>query len=328
MATLAENVVARNDRAYQRSKWRETMSYPNYFPPDRGYHVIGWFKEGRYYAVPERDAIDAFLTICAKGLTRYDVGVAAWALMSSHPHLFVFDLDPTKPSRVWEFKRYVHGVFAQWLNWKWLTTGKVLDPNVLPQQIAILDLAEEENQIAYIENNLIAAGIVDFTGILDGAVSKRDYLLEPLKIERPDNWFQARTWPAVATIQLDAPPMARAEGFTRATWWRHTHLWSYVAQMQACEERLRSGKGLRRIEDVLAETPHKPRKKKVSHRRILSASTDKEKRVRFRQERGGFRRNYRRCCERLADGEANVTFPWGTCRLVGAYGLRMRTRAG
>lgn len=304
------------------------MSYPNYYPTDYGYHVIGWFREGRYYAVPKPEVIKAFLTICARAKEKYNVGIAAWALMSSHPHIFVFDLDPTKPSQVWKFKQFVHGVFAQWLNWHWGLSGAVFDKNVVAQQFAILDLAEEQHQIAYIECNMIAAGILDQNEELAGAVSKRDYLHTPLVIERPKEWFQKRTWPAFATLQLDVPPMAQAEGLDRDAWWWKSTVHGYVAQMHAYEAVLRSGKKLRTPHEVRNEDPHSPRKVKVSHGRIPCASKDKEKRRRFNQLRSQFRRLHKRARERLASGILDVIFPWGTCRMTCIYGYPMNAGAG
>lgn len=304
------------------------MSDPNFYPPDVAYHCTGYFREGRFFSPPRSPIIDAFLTICAKASSRYDVGISAWALMGSHPHIMVFDRNPDGPSQVWRFKKYVHGVFAQWLNWHWDTSGKIFDANVISQQFAIIDVDEEINQINYIENNMLAAGVLDPHGDFAGAVSRREYLLRPIAVTRPTGWFQARTWPDVAVIKLEVPPIAASEGHTAESWYAKTTVALYLSQMELLEERIRERKPFRSVDEVLSANPKRPRNKKVSHKRIPSTGSEKRGRARFYCRRRRFLRNHRRCRERLRGGEENVVFPWGTCKMVCTHGFPMNPSAG
>lgn len=304
------------------------MTNPNYYPSDVGYHVIGWYEKGRYLSIPTKEVADAFLTICAKACTIYNVGIAAWALMSSHPHIFVFDKNRNTPSEVWRFKQYVNGVFAKWLNWYRSTSGKVFDPNVVAQQFAILDVEEEASTCAYIESNLVAAGILDPDGVFDRAVSKREYLFQPLRIERPKGWFQERTWPEVAEIQLDIPPLAVAEGHTRESWWYETQKESYLQQWAALEKRHEEGKPIRTAREVMSEDPLAPRKRKINHSRVLCAGRSRSRKARYYLSWRRFLRAYRRAIARLTEGAANVLFPYGTCRMACTFGMPMNAGAG
>ncbi len=311
------------------------MSSPQFLPVGFMRHITAVFRKFGFYAPPTPEVIAAFLTIVHKASKLYDVGIVAWALMSSHPHLAICDNDPEREPH-WTgrsaqslFVQYVHSKFAMWLNHYWDSSGNIFDVDVLTQQIPILDVTTEIELVSYVENNMAKAGILDPHDELEGAVSRRDYLFEPIEIDRPTGWFQKRTWDDKASIQLVVPPAARAEGHTRETWFAKTKVAVAEGKMHALEEVLLSGKPLLFPEDVQNRVKPTDRKSKVSHSRIPCTGATKLIKARFLQlRREYFLPRYREALALVKAGRKDVVFPWGTDKMVNVYGYEMDRRPG
>jgi hypothetical protein len=300
------------------------MAAPNFYANDLPTHATCWYREGRRYTPPHEAIIAAFLTIVAKFSDRFDVGIAGWALMGSHPHIMAFDRerDPDEPSKVWLFRQQVNACFARWLNNYWSTRGQVFSRQVKPQLIHIVDAKRTADTFGYIANNPVAAGLVmSPEDMPEGSVSLPGMLFEPVQIPRPEDWFRKKRWAEVATIQLEMPPLAVEDGHTLESWYDAISLATNQHQM-ACLYLLDGP--VKGVEAILDETPYVPHDtERVSYGKADHAGTDKLRLARLYARERAHNRAYRRAFEALGRGEDDVVFPYGTGRMVVSYGHRM-----
>jgi hypothetical protein len=244
--------------------------------------------------------------------------------MGSHPHILAFDREcgPDEPSKVWLFRQQVNACFARWLNNYWSTRGQVFSSQVKPQLILIVDAKRVADTVGYITNNPVAAGLVmSAEDMPDGSVSLPGMLLEPLHIPRPTEWFRKNRWDDVATIQLEMPPLAKADGHSLESWFEAICLAVNQHQM-ACLYLLEGP--VKGVDAILEETPYIPHDtERVSYKKAKHAGTDKLRLARLYAQERAHGRAYYRAVAAIKRGEEDVVFPYGTGRMVVSYGHRM-----
>jgi hypothetical protein len=323
-APPAENLIVHEWRGPRFSLQEQKMAVPNFYSNELPLHATSWYREGRRYTPPREEIVAAFLTIIAKYAARYDIGIAAWALMGSHPHILAFDRNcgPDEPSRVWLFRQQVNATFAKWLNNYWKLKGQVFSGNVKSQLVHIVDAKRAVFTFGYIVNNPVAAGLVSSAEEMPhGSVSLPELLREPIVVPRPDSWFRPNRWPEEASIKLEMPPLAEDDGFTLESW--ETAVSLSVTQRMFESHYCRTGpeKGLNAI---LSETPHIAHDPdRVNQSRARHSGTDRQRLAALYERERAHQRAYRRAFERMRQGETDVEFPWGTGRMVVSYGFKM-----
>lgn len=300
------------------------MTLPRYSPSDKPRHATRRFRDGRMYTPCHEPIVQAFLTILARACDDYDIGVAAWSMMSNHTHLYVFDRDPVGPSRVSAFRGFMNSVFAKWLNSYWSSGGVVFEPSAVPNDIVIVDVEREIETVAYIENNPVEAGIVWDTTELDGATSRREHLFEPVVVERPESWFRPKKWPKTARVQLELPPSARDAGYDLDSWYSRTRSEVEVRRQELILARGLTGLAFSGLEEHEALSPEVCGAPLVDYQETPFTGTSKAILNRYFSIRRRFRRAYLRAMERVRGCEIEVSFPYGTDRMVRTYGFAMR----
>ncbi len=286
------------------------------------HHCIFRFKQGRYYVVPTRAFIDAFLTILGRALDDYGMCVASWSLMGTHIHIVVFDRSPfTLISKVDPFVQFVGSTFAKWLNWKWDLRGCVISPDVQTQAIAVLDSDAELSTATYVGLNPVSAGIVADPAQHEGATSIPEFLLEPIVVDRPDGWFSKRKWPERAEIKLDVPPRSSAHGMTRTCWFKAWKANQEFARAAILLDRASAGKSNDGLEWARQQSPLEPKDDLVSYRKIPFCGSIKEMLAKMFEQLRRFRGRYRAARNAVLDSEMAVTFPVGTSRMASSFGF-------
>ncbi len=286
------------------------------------YHCIFRFKQGRYYVRPTRAFIDAFLTILGRAARDYGMGIVGWSLMGTHIHIIVFDRNPfARVSNIDPFVQFVGSTFAKWLNWKWDLRGCVIAPDVQTQAIGILDSRAELSTATYVGLNPVSAGIVEDPAQLAGATSIPEFLLEPIKVERPDGWFSKRKWPKQVAIQLEVPPRMAARGLTRDLWFTTWKANQEFARAAILLERTQVGKSNDGLEWARQQTPFEAQDDLVSYRKIPFCGSIRSLLAKMFERLRRFRAAYSSARIELLEGDRDVAFPLGTSRMAISFGF-------
>ncbi len=280
---------------------------------------------GRIWSPPNEEVAEAFLFIVGRACDKFDMSVSAWSLMGTHGHIVAHDNDPNREySQICEFQGFIDSVFARWLQdyWEYYDVP-VYDPQVRPQQIALTDMAAEISAIQYVENNPVAARITADTSVLNGCTSRREFLIEPLVIERPDRWFSRRRWSEEVEVQLEVPPRAARHGFTKSQWFAITAAAVHALTATWVHKYTHGpdAPGFLPLEWVLSRTPFEAGKPMRSSKEIAFAGSDQRLLARLFAQLRAFRRFYRRQLQRVKDGETAVAFPYGTVAMVSRFGF-------
>jgi hypothetical protein len=302
------------------------MTDPKFLPPDLPQNSLARYEGGRHWTPPDPVIIAAFLFIVAKNLIRFNVGIAAWALMGTHPHLFAFDRDPTGPSQVWKFRQQVHAQLAQFLRAYWKLDEKLFSDEMASELFPILDSQRCIETIVYIMTNPVAANIVASPyDMPEGAVGLPSMYEKPLIVERPDFWFDPRNWPETYELRLEVPPLVDASPKQMATL-------TEAAVRIRCEalqkERVAEDIKLLGVEHALAKTPFEEGKQKKSTGTIVCSGSDKAIKAKFYLAYRRFLRAYRRAMESVRQGNREALFPWGTGKMASCNGFAMYVPPG
>ncbi|HET9957477.1 MAG TPA: hypothetical protein VFQ61_23420 [Polyangiaceae bacterium] len=232
--------------------------------------------------------------------------------MSNHYHAIVHDPLGTLPV----FLEHLHKLAARALNARW---GRWENLWATEQTCAthLVHPGDVLDKLLYTLCNPVAEHLVDRVTDWPGANSYRAMLTgKTIEVERPRDFFRANgSTPDVVRLELVRPP-----GFEECdpTQWQN-HLSGLVSAVEARTrtERLRRGIKLRGRKAVLRasafETPlgSEPRR----DLRPAVACADRATRIEVLARLVDFRRAHEAARLRLAAGDLEATFPYGTYRM-------------
>lgn len=290
-------------------------------------HEIRNTFSGQYFFAPTPAMRHAFKFILATATQRFKVGVVAYAMMGNHIHLLVVDLSgPDEVSDVPDFRKFVRSTLAQFANAHWDRKGVVFCPESTGDSINVIDFESIMDAIVYIEMNGMEAGMERSPELLDGAVSQRKWLLEPLVVERPSFFFRRESWGDSAVLQLCVPPEAEALGFDRESFYEASREALETSMKQLLRERKKAGKRSKPLHVLERYVPEMGSGESVAdHSEAKIACTDSIRSKQAFDALRAFRRQHRRAMERLRAGNREVVFPPGTYLAAKRYGVRVRS---
>lgn len=305
------------------------MSRPVPYLPDETRHDIRNTRRGEYLFVPTELITQAFCFILASLARRYRVGIVAYAMMCTHIHVIVVDLGSEgEPSDVPRFRSVLRSTFAQFVKLYWQRdNGRIFCPDSVGSSIKILDFSSIEEAIAYVETNPMEAGMERTPAAMKGAVSLRKWLLSPITIERPDVYFQKRTWADSEQLQLVVPPIALEAG--------HTVQSFYEASNQAVEHAVRRIQRARKRKKLKSRPLHVLRRltpdcgrgrSSADHSEALLSCNDPVRAAMEYARIRAFRAAHSRALHQLLEGNRDVEFPPGTYLAARVYGVNVKSR--
>lgn len=303
------------------------MSLPVPYLPGDVRHDIRNTVRGEFLFVPTELICQAFQFILATGARRYGVGIVAYAMMCSHIHLLVVDMrDQGVESDVPGFRRFVRSTFAQFVKHYWgRERGKIFCPDSIGSSIKLLDFSSIEEAIAYIETNPMEAGMERSPELMKGAVSLREWLYQPQIIERPETFFQCRTWEDEEVLELVVPPCVAQSGHTVDSFYDVTRNAVQARLKAIMHHRKRAGLKARPLWALRRLRPEHGRgKSSADHSEALLACKDP---VRAAIEFGrirSFRRHHALALKRLRGGDRDAVFPPGTYLAAKRYGVKVQ----
>lgn len=302
------------------------MSQPVPYLPGDVRHDIRNTSRGEFLFVPTELICQGFHFILAAGARRFEVGIVSFAMMCSHVHILVVDLrEDGKQSDIPGFRRFVRSTFAQFIKCYWgRENGKIFCPDSTGSSIKVLDFESIEEAIAYIETNPMEAGMETSPERMKGAVSLREWLLEPQTIKRPNIYFQRRTWEAEEVLQLVVPPCSRREGHTVESFYERTKKTLQAQVTQIRRKRKRLGLKARPLHHLRRLRPENGSGQSAAdHSEALIACKNPIRAEHEYRMIRSFRRQHARALERLRAGDRDVTFPSGTYLAAKRYGVRV-----
>ncbi len=300
------------------------MSVPVPILPDRCRHEIRNTHGKLAVFQPHPLIRAAFMFILATAARRYNIGIVAYAMMPTHIHIVVRpQLDPTKPYDLVEFRKFVRSNMALFVNSYWDLKGARFCRDSVGDSIKILDEASELDQLLYVELNGVSAGLGRRPEELDGAISQRKWLTKAREIERPEFWFQKRTWNETESLQLCVPKLLSHQySPTEFEKWSMDLLEQRLRRVR--KERRKAGLQSKTLFELERITPDfsQPEHSSADHSRAQMVGEDKLEKAREFHNIRAFVRWHADALQRQRDGEENVVFPPGTYKAA-RYGARV-----
>lgn len=302
------------------------MSLPVPCLPGDVRHDIRNTSRGKFLFVPTELIIQAFQFILATAARRFEVGIVAYAMMCTHIHVVVVDLqEEGKASDICGFRRFLRSTFAQFIKAYWdLERGQIFCGDSKGSTIKVVDFASLEEAIAYVETNPMAAGMEKSPELMKGAVSLREWLLKPKTIERPNFYFQRRSWESEEELHLVVPPSAIRAGYSVESYYEVTKAAVDSRVLEIRRLRAKQGLKARPLRVLRRMRPdRKTRRSSADHSEVLIACQDPVRAaIEFARIRD-FRRKHARAMQRLRRGDRDVVFPRGTYLAAKRYGVRV-----
>ncbi|MFO0750688.1 MAG: hypothetical protein U1F43_34215 [Myxococcota bacterium] len=266
---------------------------------------------------PDPWVAEAFGYLLAHYAAANDIGVIAGVMMSNHYHLLVVDRAGKLPKLMNE----LNAAMARVVNARRGREGSVWDGRE-PHYQVMLDPAVTLSMAAYDLANPVAAGLVEhgrdwpgFRTTPNGIGGSRRYA-RPAVLES-----ESETYPAVATLELVAPPWSSVEGPERFG----QELAALVAQREeAARKRIwAAGKGFegrRRARSVDWNAEATSTEARGERRRVVAAS-DVVRESEYLASRRSFLERYESARDRFVGGVRDAVFPFGTWLMRVLFGV-------
>jgi hypothetical protein len=256
---------------------------------------------------------------------RYNIGIVAYAMMPNHIHIIVNPgLDPSRPFDLPEFKKQLLANFSKIVNKIWDRNGHVMCRDSTGDCIRIVDDPAELQQISYVECNGVAKGYGRRPEDLDGAVSMRRWLTNPIAVSRPQIYFQEQKWADQEVLRLCVPKLHAGRGHNAATFQKlsQERLLKDLRRVRRVVKK--AGKPVLRLRDLESRIPvHKNESSAADHSCAHIVGQDKARKAAEYHNLRAFWAWHADALRRLKEGEEDVLFPPGTYKAVQKYGARV-----
>lgn len=302
------------------------MSQPIPYLPGDTRHDIRNTNCGEFLFAPTKLMRQAFMFVLASAARRYNVGIVAYAMMCTHVHVLVVDLGPPGgASSIPDFRRFLRSTFGQFVNWYWDRGGSIFCKNSTGNSIKVLDFESVDDAIVYIETNAVNAGMEKSPELMKGAVSQREWILDPVTVERPPVYFRKQKWEDEESLQLVVPPEAAARGFDPESYYEHTSETLNVELKRIRKHRKRRGLKARPLHVLERLRPeHGSGRSSANHSEVLFACKNPFLSAREFKMVRAFRRRHRLALAALRAGlDDDVVFPAGTYLAAKRYGVKV-----
>ena len=289
------------------------MTVPRPIAPGRTYLVSRRCTRREYLLRPDPRTEQIYLYCVGEAAARYGVTLHGWIALSNHHHLVVRDNHGNLP----EFLAHLHKLLAKAMNayrgrWENLFAA---------EQCSVVYLVEDGDRfdkLVYLLCNAVSDHLVERVAEWPGACSLAQHLSGlPKTVQRPTGYFR-KDGPMPEHVTLRAERLDGFEHLSDEAWCAKIRDAVREEEQRARAERAKRGMhvlGAKRIRRAsITDRPSTLERRRVL--RPCVACRNKDVRVAELVALKTFRAEHRAARLRLAAGERDVVFPFGTYRFA------------
>ena len=302
------------------------MTLPRQLLRDTTHLVTRRTTQRQFWLTPRDEVVQIYLYSLGYALSKRQIDLHAFCIMSDHVHLVLTDRDASLPA----LERDVNSFSARALNVLWERRESLWSSDK-PSYVECVAREDVFRMMVYTLANPVNAGLVRSSKDWRAGVSQVDQMGgEPLRIPRPAVFFNPRTMPDFVEIQLVVPDGYRTADEVDEERYSHRfreELRQAVETREAdiCHRYESEGRPFRGLDEVQGQDPaSSPTTDGKSKRNPRIAAADRGKREHRLEQLEAFYDEYEDCRQRLVAGSTDVVFPEGTYWLRVELNVRVR----